>query len=97
MKPELLDGTPLELAACYPSGWIHMHIITQGLQNFIKVLKPCVDDPVVLTLDGHISRSRKLNAIELGRHHGVIIACSPPRSTHYFHPLDVLFMQPFKH
>jgi hypothetical protein len=39
---------------------------------------------------------RKLNAIELGTHNGVIIVCLPPHSTHKLQLLGVSFMGPFK-
>jgi hypothetical protein len=98
MKPELLVGTPPgNTATCYPSGWIHLHIFTQWLQHFIKVLKPCMDDPVILILDGKFSHTRNPDIIEMRRHHGVISVSLPPHSTHKLQPLDFSFMGPFKH
>jgi hypothetical protein len=88
MKPELLDvAPPVIIATCHPSGWIHFHIFTQWLQHFFKVLKSCLDDPVVLILDGYFSHTRNQDAIEMGRHHVVISISLPFHPTQSFNPL----------
>jgi hypothetical protein len=89
-------GPPGTTAACHPSGWIHLQISTQWLQHFVKVLKPYVDDLVVLILDGNFPHTRTLDVIELARHHEVIVVCLPPQSIHKLHELHVSFVEPYK-
>ncbi|KAK9675198.1 CENP-B N-terminal DNA-binding domain [Popillia japonica] len=61
MKAELLDGAPPgTIAACHPSAWIQQHIFSQWLQHFIGHVKPSLQDPVLLILDGRYSHTSKI-------------------------------------
>lgn len=97
MKLELMNGTPPgSIYACHPSGWIQSHIFTDWLRHFINHVKPTLDDPVVLVLDGHFTHTRNIDVINIARENHVIILCLPPHSSHKMQPLDVAFMKPFK-
>uniref|UniRef100_A0A1Y1N7V7 DDE-1 domain-containing protein n=1 Tax=Photinus pyralis TaxID=7054 RepID=A0A1Y1N7V7_PHOPY len=97
MKSELLDGAPPgTIAKCHPSGWIQQDLFTAWFHHFIKHVKPCVDDQVVLILDGHYSHTRNIDIINIARENYIHIVCLPPHSTHKLQPLDVAFMSPFK-
>lgn len=95
MKAELLDGTPAETAAaCHPSGWMQSNIFVEWLQHFIQHVKPTVEDPVLLLLDGHSTHTKNIPLIDLARKNGIILLCFPPHCTHRLQPLDVSFMAP---
>ncbi|VVC88546.1 unnamed protein product [Leptidea sinapis] len=49
-----------------------------------------------LVLDGHVTDTKNLEAIELARAHGalIIMLCLPPHCTHRLLPLDVGIMGP---
>jgi hypothetical protein len=64
MKEELMDGAPAgSISACYPSGWIQIHIFTQRFDHFVTFVKPTVDDPAVLILDGHYSHTKNIDIV----------------------------------
>lgn len=97
MKPELMDGMPPgSIFACHPSGWIQTETFTLWFRHFMKHVKPTMDDPVVLVLDGHFSHTRNLEVINLGRQNHVNILCIPPHATNKMQPLDLSFMSPLK-
>lgn len=97
MKEELMDGAPAgSISACHPSGWIQTHIFTQWFDHFVTFVKPSVDDPAVLILDGHYSHTKNIDIIDKARQNYVHVICLPPHSTHKMQPLDVGFMGPFK-
>jgi hypothetical protein len=73
-----------------------MHAVTHRFQDFSKVLKSFVDNPVVLIPDGQISSMLRLDTTELGRYLGAIIVYLHPHSIHKPQPPDVTFMGPFK-
>lgn len=64
------------------------------MEHFIQPVKPSFDRKVLLVLDGHITRTRNLEAINLARDNGVIMVCLPPHMTHRLLPLDVAFFKP---
>jgi hypothetical protein len=60
MKEELKDGAPaVPIAACHPSGWIQTDILTKWFDHFFHFIKPSADDPVLLIVDGHYSKTKK--------------------------------------
>jgi DDE superfamily endonuclease len=66
---------------------------------FRKVFIPSVADiprPVLLLLDNFVAH-RAVSVIELADEHGIHILGFPPHSTHILQPLDVGFLQAFKH
>lgn len=50
----------------------------------------------MLCLDGHITHSKNLRALELARDHGVILLQLPGHTTHKLQPLDVSFFKPLE-
>jgi hypothetical protein len=97
MKEELMNGAPAgSISACHPSGWIQTHIFTQWFDHFVTFVKPSVDDPAVLILDGYYSHTKNIDIVDKERQNYVHVVCLPPHSTHAMQPLDVGFMGPFK-
>jgi hypothetical protein len=82
MKEELMDGASAgSISACHPSGWIQTHIFTQWFDHFVAFVKPSVDDPAVLILDGHYSHTKYIDIVDKARQNYVHVACLPPHST----------------
>jgi hypothetical protein len=59
-------------------------------------VKPSVDDPAVLILDGHYSHTKNNEIVDKARQIYVHVVCLPPHSTHKMQHLGVGFMGPFK-
>ncbi|VVD01171.1 unnamed protein product [Leptidea sinapis] len=69
------------------------NIFSQNGCVTIGSIKPIKDDPVLLetlVLDGHVTYTKNLEAIELARANGVIMLCLPPHCTHRLQPMLVL-------
>lgn len=93
----LKNGAPLgAVVKCHPSGWIQLSTFSEWFEHFMENVKPTLDDPVMLILDGHYSHTKNINVIDRAREKGVRIVCLPPHTTHRLQPLDVSFMAPFK-
>lgn len=90
------NAPPGSIVTCHPSGWIQSNIFTQWFRHFISKVKPSIDDPVLLILDGHYTHTRNIEVIDLARENGVNILCLPPHTTHHMQPLDKTFMGPLK-
>nr|XP_023025029.1 uncharacterized protein LOC111513100 [Leptinotarsa decemlineata] len=96
MKVELQDGAPPGTAfACHPTGWMQMELFTSWFDHFLKFSKPTKDDPILLILDGHATRTNNLDSIEKVRDNYVTVLCIPPQCCQKMQPLDVAFMAPF--
>lgn len=96
-KAELMDGAPPgSVGKCHPSGWIQSYLFTQWMDHFITHVKPSLEDPVILILDGHYTHTRNMDVIVKARENHIILICLPPHSTHKIQPLDVAFMGPLK-
>lgn len=74
MQDALMDGTPAgSIAACHLSGWMQPYLFTMRFNHFIKHVKPSMDDPVLLVLDGHNSHTRNIDVIDKARDNHVAI------------------------
>lgn len=94
----LKNGVPLgAVVKCHPSGWIQLSTFSEWFEHFVENVKPTLDDPVLLIIDGHYSHTKNIDVIDRAREKGVRIVCLPPHTTHRLQPLDVSFMAPFKH
>ena len=97
MNPLLQNGAPVGAVCKFSdSGYINSELFVEYLQHFIAHVKPSPESPVVLVLDGHSSRTKNLEAIELERESGVITLSLPAHTTHRTQPLDVAFCRPLK-
>lgn len=81
---------------CHPSGWIQTNIFTRWFENFIEIVKPTAEKPVLLILDGHYSHTRNTDVIDLARRNQITISSIPPHTSHKMQPLDVSYMSPLK-
>jgi hypothetical protein len=63
-------------------------------KHFIQTTKPSKETNALLLLDGHITHTKNLQAINLARDNGVIFLSLPARTTHLLQPLDVGFLKP---
>ncbi|KAK9680280.1 DDE superfamily endonuclease [Popillia japonica] len=93
MKEELMDGAGTEFA-CHPSGWMQLHIFTNWFEHFVRHAKPSAEDPCLLILDGHMTKTRNLDFINSARDKSVTVLCLPPHCSHKLQPLNVSFMAP---
>lgn len=92
----MLDSGPIGSKGwCSDSGWINAEIFLEWLKFFIRVVRPSIEQPVLLILDNHNSHLN-LNAIELAREKGVVMLSVPPHTTHKLQPLDVTVFRSFK-
>jgi hypothetical protein len=74
-----MDGEPVgSVAVCHSSGWIQTEIFTKRFDHFVHFIKPSVDDPVLLIVDGHYSNTTNLDVVDKAREHSVAIVSLPP-------------------
>lgn len=96
MNDRLLRGAPAgTIGAASKSGWIDSALFQKWFQHFVRNVKPSVDNPHLLLLDGHVSH-KSLSLIQMARSQGVTLICFPPHTTHALQPLDCVFFGPLK-
>ena len=66
------------------------------MKAFWMFAKPTKQCTVLLILDGHVTHTKNVVAIEKARDVGLIMVSLPPHTTHRLQPLDVAFFGPFK-
>lgn len=94
MKNELMDHAPVgALGLAQESGWMTGESFLKYLKHFVKYVKPCVTNKVLLLLDGHSSH-KNFEALTYAKDNGIVIFCFPPHCTHRVQPLDVCFFGP---
>ncbi|CAM1330499.1 Uncharacterised protein r2_g3954 [Pycnogonum litorale] len=95
MKDELkVNAPPGTIFACQENGWMNIEIFCQWLEHFIEVIKPSKTNKVLLILDGHVSHTQNIAALERASEVGVIMLSLPPHTTHRIQPLDRSFFKP---
>ena len=95
MNPLLQDGAPAgTLFRCQENGWMTIDLFTDWLSHFIQYSKPDKEKPLLLILDGHVSHTQNLKALEMAREAGVILLSLPSHTTHRMQPLDIAFFRP---
>src|SRR6218665_3088773 len=93
MKEELKEADVLgSIFACQKNGWTNLELFTEWFQHFADTVKSSVEEKVVLLLDGHVSHTQNILALQKYRECGVIILSLPPLTTHRLQPLDVSFL-----
>ncbi|XP_023310433.1 uncharacterized protein LOC111691596 [Anoplophora glabripennis] len=88
-------GPPGAEYCCTDRGWMTEEIFIQYLRHFKKVVKPSLEDPVLLIMDNH-STHCTLEAYEFCKANGIILLTIPPHTSHRLQPLDVTFYGPLK-
>lgn len=95
MKADLKEGAPAgSIFACQKNGWINVELFRQWFEHFITVVKPSLQQKVLLILDGHVSHTQSIDVLMRAREAGVILLSLPPHTTHRLQPLDVTFFKP---
>jgi len=95
MNPQLQDGAPPGTAfTCQENGWMTVDLFSDWMSHFIQYAKPDKEKPLLLVLDGHVSHTHNLKALEMAREAGVIMLSLPSHTTHRMQPLDVAFFRP---
>ena len=79
--------------AVQDTGWTYRDIFVQSLDHFIFHVNPSREALVLLILDGHISHTGNLNAIEKAEQNGIVMLSLPPHSPHRMQPLDVTYFK----
>ena len=93
---DLMNGTaPGAKYTMSDSGWSNTDVFQQYIEEqFLPNVcgKPTSQQPILLLLDGHTSRS----IIEWARSHNIILQVLPAHTSHVLQPLDVSVFGPFK-
>lgn len=96
MNNRLLTGAPPQtFGVASPSGWIDKVLFKKWFDHFVAIVKPSVDNPHLMFLDGHVSH-KSIEVIEAARQNGVTLISFPPHTTHALQPLDCVFFGPLK-
>ncbi|XP_046973826.1 MFS-type transporter clz9-like [Vanessa cardui] len=94
-NPELANGAPLgSVVTVSESGYINSALFVEWLKHFIKIVKPTLENKVLLLLDGHTTHSKNFEALCLARDNGIILLQLPGHTTNRIQPLDVSFFKP---
>ncbi|GFR63886.1 tigger transposable element-derived protein 1 [Elysia marginata] len=71
-------------------------LFVSWIQHFIRHVKPGETNPNLLILDGHVSHTSNLKAIQIAKANNIVALSLPPHCTHKLQPLDVGFFKPFQ-
>lgn len=94
--PHLYMGVPVGTQELYNgTGYMTSDLFISWLKHFIQYTKPSVEDPVLLTLDNHVSH-RSVDAIKICRQNGIHLLSFPPHATQKLQPLDRVYFGPLK-
>lgn len=94
-NPELANGAPLgSIVTVSESGYINSALFVEWLKHFIKIVKPTLDNKVLLLMYGHTTHSKNLEALCLAKENGIILLQLPGHTTNRIQPLDVSFFKP---
>jgi hypothetical protein len=98
MNPQLQDGAPPgTLFKCQENGWMTVELFGDWMDHFIKFAKPDPDRKILLIVDGHVSHTHNLRALQMAREAGVVMLSLPSHTTHRMQPLDVAFFSPIEY
>jgi len=65
MKEELQEGAvPGSIFACQKNDWSNLEPFTEWLKHFVDTVKPSVDEKVLFLLDGHVSHTQNILALQ---------------------------------
>ncbi len=89
---DLPDGF---LPLAHPSGWMNEELFLASLQHFKKQVVCSPEDPILLTMDNHISHIA-YPVVEYCKINGIILLTLPPHTSHVLQPLDKGLFGPMK-
>ena len=69
--------------------------LSTGSSTSFKMVKPTLEEPHIILLDGHFSH-KTLEAVIFCRENGIILLTFPPHCTHKMQPLDRTFFKSLK-
>jgi len=88
MKPELLkDATYDTVLMISDSGFINKVFFVEWPKDFAKYARPTEDDPVLLTVDSHMTHC-SLEAVTFCRQNYITLLSLLPHPSHNLQPLD---------
>ena len=97
MKRELMNGAPPgAIGDCQKNGWIDERLFMVWLKHFASIVRPSPDRKVLLLLDGHVTHTKSLDAIQYCKASGIVLVSLPPHCTHKLQPLDVAYFRPLR-
>ncbi|XP_072383364.1 uncharacterized protein [Diabrotica undecimpunctata] len=88
-------GPPDAKYTCSKSGWSNEQLFYQWLQHFKNIVKPSMDEPVLIIMDNHSSHL-SIKIYEFCNQNGIELLTIPPRTHHRLQPLDIRFFRPLK-
>ncbi|GFR85471.1 tigger transposable element-derived protein 6 [Elysia marginata] len=91
-------GPPGRHFECQEKGWMDsdLNVFVSWIQHFIRHVKPGETNPILLILDGHVSHTSNLKAIQITKANNIVMLSLPPHCTNKLQPLDVGFFKPFQ-
>lgn len=89
------NGPANAIYSCSKSGWSNDVLFYQWLQHFKSIVKPSIQDPVLLIMDNHSSHI-SLTIFDFCRKYGIILLTIPPHTSNKLQPLDLTFYGPLK-
>nr|CAI5840894.1 unnamed protein product [Callosobruchus analis] len=96
MKEELFFGAPLgTLKLISDTGYMNTDLFLDWIKHFCRFVKPTKDDPVLFTLDNHVSHC-SLPLITYCREHFIILLTLSPHCSNKIQPLDKCYFAPLK-
>jgi len=67
-NPVLMDQAPTAAKVFFQeTGWMNGEIFVKYIQHFVDHVKPTVEKPCLLILDGHASHTKSLDVVDLAR------------------------------
>lgn len=84
----LYSSPPGSIGAVYPSGWSNEEIFMKFLQHFIKHVKPCKEQHVLLIIDNYETHLN-IEALDIASNSGIVIVKFPSHTLHKIQPLDL--------
>jgi hypothetical protein len=95
--PELAIGAPSGgLVEISDTGYSNSELFLKCLKHFNTVVQPGPDKEVILVIDGHLTHSKNLEALNYAREHNIHLLQLPGYTTHRLQPLDVAFFKPLQ-
>lgn len=89
------NGPAGAIYQCSKNGWITNDLFFKWIEHFANVVKPTINDPVLLIFDNHTTHI-SIEVYNFCKSNGICIVTLPPHTSHKLQPLDLTFFGPFK-
>ena len=63
------------------SGWMTMKLFKKYMDHFCKFVKPTINKPVLMILDGHCSHTKSIDVLDYASDNGIVML-APPLTRH---------------